>query len=93
MSPPTWLDERAEPRGLWISGVLVLTSLHHVYGAIHYFTLWRYHAVQLSVVTLAVILTAYWLSHRKLVGRTESTPSRAQSRAQEEVSEEILLEK
>lgn len=46
---------------LEVCTVQVLTSLHHAYGAIHYATPWRYHAVQLSAVALALILGAYWL--------------------------------
>jgi hypothetical protein len=45
--------------GLEICAVLALTSLHHVYGAIHYATPWRYHAVLLSIVVLAVSLSAF----------------------------------
>lgn len=39
--------------------VLALTSIHHVYGAIHYATPWRYHAVHVSGVILVVLLGAY----------------------------------
>ena len=50
---------------LEIGAVLALTSLHHVYGAIHYATLWRYHAVVLSMVVLAVILSAFALGRAR----------------------------
>jgi hypothetical protein len=43
---------------LWSAAVLVLTALHHVYGAVRYETPWRYHAVQLAAVTLLLILGA-----------------------------------
>jgi hypothetical protein len=45
--------------------VLALTSLHHVYGAIRYATPWRYHAVVLSVVVLAVMLSALALGRAR----------------------------
>ena len=43
---------------LWIYALLALTSAHHVYGAIHYATPWRYHAVQLSAVTMGILVIA-----------------------------------
>jgi hypothetical protein len=38
--------------------VLLITSIHHVYGAIVYHTPWRYHAVHVSVATALVMLGA-----------------------------------
>jgi hypothetical protein len=38
--------------------VLILTSLHHAYGAVLYGTPWRWHAVHVSVVTALVLLGA-----------------------------------
>lgn len=45
--------------------VLAMTSVHHVYGAIHYATPWRYHAVHVSGVVLVVLLGAYGLGRAK----------------------------
>jgi hypothetical protein len=59
---------RAEYRArtvLAACAVLALTSLHHVYGAIHYATPWRYHAVHVSAVAGVVILGAYWLGRAR----------------------------
>lgn len=62
---------RAEAHAMHeISAVFALTSLHHVYGAIHYATPWRYHVVLFSAVALAVILGAFWLSR----ARPDTTP-------------------
>jgi hypothetical protein len=58
---------------LYVAGVLVLTSIHHVYGALRYATPWRYHAVILAAVTLAVLLVAYRRDRTRagrLAGRT-----------------------
>lgn len=49
--------------------VLALTSVHHAYGAIRYGTPWRYHAVVLAAVTLAVLLAAYRLGQSRSSGR------------------------
>ena len=52
--------------------LLLLTSIHHVYGGYAYATPWRYHAVPVSVVTAVVILGALALWHRQpsaLAGR------------------------
>jgi hypothetical protein len=63
----------AAPRALpWIYALLALTSVHHVYGAIHYGTPWRYHAVQLSAVTMAILVITDRLRRGRpgsLVGR------------------------
>lgn len=42
----------------WIGGVLLLTSIHHAYGAIRYDTPWRMHAVYVSIATFAVLIAA-----------------------------------
>jgi hypothetical protein len=52
--------------------LLLLTSIHHVYGGYVYATPWRYHAVPVSVVTAVVILGALALWRRRpsaLAGR------------------------
>ena len=52
--------------------VLLLTSVHHVYGGYIYATPWRYHAVPVSVATLVVMLGALALWRRRppiLAGR------------------------
>lgn len=66
MTPVTAPRPRAV---LWSFAVLALTSLHHVYGAIHYGTPWRYHAVQLAAIALVVILGADRIG-RERPGRT-----------------------
>jgi hypothetical protein len=58
---------------LEICAVLALTSLHHAYGAIHYATPWRYHAVLFSAVALAVILGTFSIGQARpntTAGRT-----------------------
>lgn len=45
--------------------VLALTSVHHVYGAIHYAAPWRYQAVHVSGVILVVLLGAHGLGRAK----------------------------
>jgi hypothetical protein len=65
---------RAERRAFFAAvAVSVATSVHHVYGAIIYHTPWRYHAVAVSVATLAVMLAALRLSRAMpatVAGRT-----------------------
>lgn len=42
-------------------GVLILTSVHHVYGAVIYDTPWRLHIVHIAIPVAAVIVAALWL--------------------------------
>lgn len=44
--------------GLSASGVMLLTALHHAYGAMVYRTPWRLHIVPVSIVSVAVIAGA-----------------------------------
>jgi hypothetical protein len=48
--------------------VLLLTSVHHAYGAYAYDTPWRYHAVAVSGVTALLILGARALARRQTSG-------------------------
>src|SRR6185369_2309496 len=59
-------DARAERRAL-LAGAssFVLTSVHHVYGALRYHTPWRYHAVALGALALLAMYVALWLSRRR----------------------------
>ena len=45
--------------------LLLLTSIHHVYGGYVYATPWRYHAVPISIVTAVVMLGALALWRRR----------------------------
>ena len=47
------------------AAVFVLTSVHHVYGAIRYQTPWRYHAVALGALSLFAVYGALLLSRRR----------------------------
>ncbi len=47
------------------TGVLVLTMVHHVYGALLYETPERYHAVYIAGAALALMVSADWLSRRR----------------------------
>lgn len=58
---------------LFGAGVLVLTMVHHVYGALLYETPERYHAVYIASAALAVMVSADSLSRR----RPSSVPGRA----------------
>src|SRR5262245_15762696 len=51
------------------SAILVLTILHHVYGAVIYSTPWRVHVVFLAGPVL-VALTLAWLVNRSWPTRT-----------------------
>lgn len=42
----------------WAFAVLMLTSIHHAYGAIRYATPWRMHVLLVSVVTIAILFGA-----------------------------------
>lgn len=61
-----WRDrQRDEARALAAgAAVLALTVGHHVYGAIHYATPERYHAVVIAMAALGVILGGFALSRR-----------------------------
>jgi len=48
--------------------LLLLTSIHHVYGGYVYATPWRYHAVPISIMTVVVILGALALWRRRPSG-------------------------
>lgn len=54
--PRTHQDELAIASLKSLGAVLLLTSIHHVYGAIRYGTSWRYHAVYVSVAALAALI-------------------------------------
>lgn len=49
---------------LWAVTELVLTSVHHAYGAYIYHTPWRYHVVLVAGGTLVVMLVARAVSRR-----------------------------
>ncbi|WP_243286254.1 hypothetical protein [Geothrix terrae] len=42
----------------WAFSVLMLTSIHHAYGAIRYATPWRMHVTLVSVVTIGILFGA-----------------------------------
>jgi hypothetical protein len=42
--------------------ILLITSVHHVYGAIIYRTPWRIHAVHVSVATALALVATLWLA-------------------------------
>jgi hypothetical protein len=46
--------------------VLLVTSVHHVYGAVVYHTPWRLHAVHVSVAAAVVMLGALALARARL---------------------------
>jgi len=57
---------RAERRALLAGAAgFVLTSVHHVYGAMRYQTPWRYHAVALGALALLGMYGALRLSRRR----------------------------
>lgn len=56
----------AESRALWSAvAVMLLTTVHHSYGAIIYNTPWRHHVAIVGVVTV-LVLFASLLVHRSL---------------------------
>jgi hypothetical protein len=61
---PTMLDGdwRVARHGL---AVLLLTSIHHVYGAVIYHTPWRYHAVLVSVAAALLMAGALALARAR----------------------------
>lgn len=50
--------------GVWSLAVLMMTAIHHIYGAIVYETPWRLHivfvAVPIALVIAAALTAAYW---------------------------------
>ncbi|HEU5239854.1 MAG TPA: hypothetical protein VFU37_22165 [Pyrinomonadaceae bacterium] len=49
----------------WALGVLLLTTVHHVYGAFVYNTPWRNHVAIVSTLTAAVILASHYVLRRR----------------------------
>lgn len=62
-----WAERRALLAG---STVFVLTSIHHVYGAILYDTPYRYHAAVLAAVAVIVMLGALRASRARPTSAT-----------------------
>lgn len=46
-------------------GVLILTVIHHVYGAVIYATPWRYHVVFIAVPVLIVLVQTYGIQRMR----------------------------
>lgn len=44
-----------------VCALLVLTSVHHVYGAVHYETPWRFHVLLGSIPAMLVLLASWHL--------------------------------
>ena len=66
------LRAEALAAGLSASAVMVLTALHHAYGAAVYRTPWRLHVVHVSIVSVAVIagaLLAFMQNPRSIIGK------------------------
>jgi hypothetical protein len=54
------------------ASVLILTSLHHWYGAVRFDTAWRAHVIHLAVwigLALGVFLSIGWLARDRPLGR------------------------
>jgi hypothetical protein len=54
-------------------GIMLLTSIHHAYGAAIYGTPWRHHVVHIArwvIVGLVVTLTAFRKWSRTIIGQT-----------------------
>ena len=52
----------------WAIGVLLLTTVHHVYGGIIYNTPWREHAALVAIVTV-VVMAGLLRIHRSQLGK------------------------
>ncbi|HEX7941449.1 MAG TPA: hypothetical protein VF488_06565, partial [Gemmatimonadaceae bacterium] len=61
-SDPGRAERRARLAGAM---VFVLTSIHHVYGAIRYHTPWRYHAAAVGAAAVIVMLGALRVSRER----------------------------
>jgi len=58
--------------GAWAAAVLLLTSIHHAWGAVMFETPWRLEILHLVVPSAVVILGALWLGWRT----RQHTPAR-----------------
>jgi hypothetical protein len=47
-------------------GTMVLTTLHHIYGAIIYETPFRLHIAFIAIPVIAVLFLTYWVFHKYL---------------------------
>lgn len=56
--------------GLSSAAVMLLTALHHMYGAVIYQTPWRNHVVDVSLWTTAFIIAALLVFYRKRFSTT-----------------------
>lgn len=68
-------DEQRRPVSLPLAGaatVLILTTVHHVYGAERFQTPWRYHAAFVAIPALLVLVAARALCRRQ----PDSVPGR-----------------
>ena len=79
-----WLDVPERSANTLSSAVLIITSIHHAYGAYVYDTPWRYHAVFVAGVTAPLIFGALAVMRSRPSGllRTLADP-RAQARLAE----------
>jgi hypothetical protein len=51
--------------GIGSAIVLILTSIHHIYGAIVYNTPWRFHVVHPAALTTLIIAALLFLSYKR----------------------------
>ena len=65
-------EDEHELRAMWWAvGVLLLTTVHHLYGGIVYDTPWREHAAIVAAAT-GLVMAALFRIHRSLFGRRGS---------------------
>jgi hypothetical protein len=72
MSDPGKIDTRSIERRALLAGsaVFALTSIHHVYGGIHYGTPWRIHAAAVAALAAIAMLFTLRISRAKAGSRT-----------------------
>jgi hypothetical protein len=67
MNSPGSIELERYSRYAWISSgaILLLTTIHHIYGAIIYHTPWRYHVVIPSAMTMLFVSGMLYLFRRR----------------------------
>ena len=64
------MKEEVSKVSLYSNALMVVTSVHHVYGAVIYNTPWRLHILMVSIpVIIFTLVTSYFLTKREFPGK------------------------
>lgn len=63
--PSATASDRHRQAGVWALAVLLLTSVHHAYGAVIYATPWRLHIIHAAIPAAVLIVLGLWLARAR----------------------------